>query len=368
MYYSVGNSGGETSGMMTHQLLFESDVKRNDLIINFNNTGDEHNATLDFLDKQQREWCVEYHWLEYDFVSGFADAVLRKPATYDALSECVANGTGFAGMYHTDVLDKIRWNEEFKSKITVNKAVREIAVKTPFLFSTSYWDDLEVVADYKRCMADFYELFNTSRGKLTHRFKQVNYRSADRGGIPFLKTLLYKNAIRYVKRLPYVVPNPAQRFSTGDLKIKVAEDFLKSIGLTVGKDCVKVIGIRYDEPKRYYGNYDPGAVYMPLFEQQTTSDDVKRFWDDQRFELSIRHEKWLGNCVDCYLKTELKRIKACQSSPIHFQRRNVIEKAANEVMRRDVSAERILNLAQVSNITVDDIKADTAEQMECMCG
>ena len=338
-------------------------INPDDLIITFDNTGDEYKATYEFLQAQQIHWDIRFNWLEYDFTEGFSELILKRPPTYEALAQCVKDGTGFTGMYHTDLLNTIKWSDEWKDKTTRPKSIKKsLKEGQTQLFGNSYSDYIETIRDFSRCMKDFYSMIDKSRGDLSDRFREVSYTTANRTGLPFLKNLLYKNAIRYVKDLPYIVPNAAQRFSTGDLKVRVSDNYLESLGLK-RQEYIKVLGIRYDEPARYWGNLtSDGITWMPLYEQKIVSGDVKTFWDSMPFQLSIRDKKWLGNCVDCYLKTFERRVKACQESPEHFERRMVIEQAAGDFMKRGEPAERILEVA--SQIEVEDKESG----ISCMCG
>ena len=107
---------------------------------------------------------------------------------------------------------------------------------------------------------------------------------------------------------------------------------------------------------------------MPLYDLGITSADVKAFWDKMPFQLEIRDRKYLGNCVDCYLKTNIKRIRACQESPIHFWRRNIIEQAAGDSMKRSQSVAQIIEDAKTKVITNEMLGMDPEKEMSCTCG
>jgi hypothetical protein len=367
MKLHIGNSAGETSGMMTRLLQTKYGFKKKDMLIIFNNTGQEADASLDFLHQQELAWGLQYVWTEFEFPEGFEEVVMKRPATYEALEQCVNEGVGIAGMYNTELLDTVRWNDEYKEKF--RKPKKKQKWEQISFYDAEYWDLIETIADYTRCMRDFYQLFGKTRGELNDRFNVVDYRSADRGGIPFLKCILYLNAVRYVKGLPYIVPNPAHRFSTGNLKVRVSDYYLASLGLKRGRDFKTCLGIRHDESDRYWNNLaSDGSVWMPLWEEKITQKDVSEFWDNQPFQLAIRDRKWMGNCVDCYLKTTLRRVKACQESPVHFWRTMIIEKAVGDFMVRTMPAEKILQLAEERTVSEEDIANDTERQMSCFCG
>lgn len=345
MLHVISNSGGETSGMLTHFVIKKYGT--NGVIVNFMNTGDEHPDTYKFIEDQEDHYGFEFNWLEYEWPEAFSDAILNgRPVTYVELSNAVDSGAGFEWFYKTDVLDKIKWRQD---------EVKFTGV------------DEEMAKDFRRCMREFYALFGKTQRKLGDRHRLVNRHTANKDGLPFLKIMVYLNAIRYVKQLPSVVPNANHRFSTGNLKVKTVDSFMKSKGWKEGKDYITYLGIRKDEETRYWGNLKTnGGIKMPLFEMGITKHDVKVFWDDMPFQLGIRDRPYLGNCVDCYLKTKLKRIKAAQEYPEYYFRRMLLEKAAGDSMKRTQPAEEVLIEAQKGyEINLDE---DNEYDIPCMCG
>lgn len=131
-------------------------------------------------------------------------------------------------------------------------------------------------------------------------FEIVSHNSASRNGEPF-KGL--------VKKRKYL-PNPVQRFCTGDLKIKTMHRWAKSIGLN---DWTKVLGLRYDESRRVANSKSSkeltrggcGGVDFPLYTARVSARDVVEWWRCQNFDLglpSINNKTPLGNCDLCFLK------------------------------------------------------------------
>jgi len=73
------------------------------------------------------------------------------------------------------------------------------------------------------------------------RFKIVDFDSASRNGEPFEK------CIKHYRKLP----NPVQRWCTGQLKIRTIHRYLRSLGWEHDEtDNDDFIGIRADEPRR----------------------------------------------------------------------------------------------------------------------
>ena len=64
---AVSFSGGRTSAYMAYMLRSTSDAE---LRFVFMNTGQEHEATLEFVDRCSREWNLGVVWLEADVKHG----------------------------------------------------------------------------------------------------------------------------------------------------------------------------------------------------------------------------------------------------------------------------------------------------------
>jgi 3'-phosphoadenosine 5'-phosphosulfate sulfotransferase (PAPS reductase)/FAD synthetase len=70
----VGFSGGRTSGYMLRRMLEAYNGKLpDDTIVCFQNTGDEDERTLAFVDRVSREWGVPIVWLEYTEEFNYTD-------------------------------------------------------------------------------------------------------------------------------------------------------------------------------------------------------------------------------------------------------------------------------------------------------
>jgi len=127
------------------------------------------------------------------------------------------------------------------------------------------------------------------------RFKVVTYETASRNGEPF------ENCIRYYKKLP----NPAQRWCTGQLKIRTIHRYLRSLGWKHDEtNNDDFIGIRADEPRR-------AAKFarerIPLVVAGIGKSDVGNFWKNQSFDLGLPNFNGVtyhGNCDLCFLKGE----------------------------------------------------------------
>jgi len=88
---AVAFSGGRTSAFMLRQILDAFDDEQpEDLAVTFQNTGLEHEATYDFIDRVAKEWDVQITWLEYAIDDD--DKPTAKVVTYDTASR---NGEPF---------------------------------------------------------------------------------------------------------------------------------------------------------------------------------------------------------------------------------------------------------------------------------
>jgi 3'-phosphoadenosine 5'-phosphosulfate sulfotransferase (PAPS reductase)/FAD synthetase len=132
-------------------------------------------------------------------------------------------------------------------------------------------------------------------------FKVVNFQTASRNGEPF-EDLIRNGSRKYL-------PNPMTRYCTVDLKIKVAQRYLFSIGWT---EWDNLVGIRADEARRVAkirANPSSGnkgiTRFMPLAEAGITKETVGDFWRNQSFDLelpNINGVTYHGNCDLCFLK------------------------------------------------------------------
>jgi 3'-phosphoadenosine 5'-phosphosulfate sulfotransferase (PAPS reductase)/FAD synthetase len=124
------------------------------------------------------------------------------------------------------------------------------------------------------------------------KFKVVNYETASRDGKPFEQLIEKRNYL----------PNRVTRFCTSDLKIKPMSKYLQSLGF---KEWDAAVGIRKDEPNRYYkmknkAKKDRWEYLFPLWDFNIVKQDVLNFWKQQDFDLNIHSEH--GNCDFCFLK------------------------------------------------------------------
>ena len=138
------------------------------------------------------------------------------------------------------------------------------------------------------------------------KFKVVDFNTASRNGEPF------EAVIRYYNKLP----NPAQRWCTGILKIRTIHKFVRSLGWEHHEtDNSDFIGIRADEERR--AAKQPKDK-VPLYVARVTKQDIDTFWNNQNFKLElpiIDGETVGGNCDLCFLKALPKVVSLIQQKP-----------------------------------------------------
>lgn len=123
------------------------------------------------------------------------------------------------------------------------------------------------------------------------RFKRVTYETASRSGEPFEQLIIKKNYL----------PNPVARFCTEELKVKLIDKYVKSIGHT---EVETMVGVRADEQRRL-PKLRARGLRVPLADAGITQDDVQSFWRSSPFDLKLEFRDGvtaLGNCDLCFLK------------------------------------------------------------------
>ena len=119
--------------------------------------------------------------------------------------------------------------------------------------------------------------------------------AASRNGEPFIEM------IRSRQQLPNVV----MRSCTTDLKVRTANRWARHELGWKAKDTWSVLGIRYDEPRRWKkALWDECHTVYPMVDARATVDDVFAFWSDQAFDLGLRPDQ--SNCDLCFLKGAAK--------------------------------------------------------------
>ena len=129
-----------------------------------------------------------------------------------------------------------------------------------------------------------------------NRFERVGHNSASLNGEPFEALVMHR----------MYLPNVRARFCTIELKVRTAKRYLRSLGWD---HWTNVIGFRADEPARVNKPppRDRWTVWTPMVHAGVTRQAVEDFWKSQPFDLQLPNiggACWLGNCDDCFLKSE----------------------------------------------------------------
>jgi len=194
--------------------------------------------------------------------------------------------------------------------------------------------------------------------------KVVTYETASRNGEPF------EQVIRNYKKLP----NPAQRWCTGVLKIRVIHKYLRSLGWDHSeKTNNDLVGIRADEPRRA-AKMEKNKI--PLFTAGVTKQTIDDFWANQPFKLNlqIHHgESLLGNCDLCFLKSLDKKINIVRQHPEKTIWWAKMEKLVNEInpdhggtgdrFRKDQPS-----YESMSDFVKNQLTLFNDESIDCFCG
>ena len=160
------------------------------------------------------------------------------------------------------------------------------------------------------------------------RFKRVTYETASRNGEPFAASIDQNGK-------PYL-PNPVARICTINLKIRVIDKYLKSLGWD-HNEKMDWVGIRADEQRRAA---KIGRERTPLVVDGVTKETVGNFWKSQPFDLKLPNHNGVtmhGNCDLCFLKPA-----------------NQIYSLINEKPERAIWWMEMERLAQSSNKTYGD--------------
>jgi len=200
-------------------------------------------------------------------------------------------------------------------------------------------------------------------GDQNPKFKIVNYETASRDGKPF------EDCIKHYKKLP----NPAQRWCTGQLKIRTIHRYLRSLGWKHDEtNNDDFIGIRADEPRR--------AAKMPkhkipLFTAGVTKETIQEFWASQPFGLNLkihRGESLLGNCDLCFLKSMDKKMNIAREHPEKTVWWAKMEELAATITDGNANKFRIDRPSYAQMLSYSTKQTDmfdlSGESIPCFCG
>lgn len=132
------------------------------------------------------------------------------------------------------------------------------------------------------------------------RHKIVDFETASRNGEPFEEMISNLG-----------IPTTNAPFCSDQLKRKVIESYLKSIGW---KGYWKAIGIRTDEIDRMNEKWRENKILYPLIQMKpTTKKQVIGWFKFQDFDLDIHPDD--GNCNNCWKKDLLRLCRNARRDP-----------------------------------------------------
>ena len=142
-----------------------------------------------------------------------------------------------------------------------------------------------------------------------HAHAVVNFESASRNGEPFQQM----NGVRKM------LPTAKVRACTAQLKVETIERYcIRDRGWPNRRALCHVIGIRADEPHRIRkALYEECRMEYPMVDARVTKQDVRRFWEEQPFDLMI--DSWKGNCDLCPLKRKGTLLQTMREEPWRAQ-------------------------------------------------
>ncbi len=325
-------SGGRSSAYSLISLINGGFGKLDNHIVSFQNTGKEHQTCYDFLKNLEGNLPIKITYLEYCVSELFISEFINPSFSYGKFD-----------------------NAEYKS-------IGEIL-------------DVEKLKafDYSKSPKnDWYK--NGYAGK---RFKIVKFEELNKVGKPFCDAFLYTCAIRIMKGKGLILPNQSSRWCTGEMKDKVLNKYLKSIGI---KKYIKYLGIRNDEPlrvDRVLRKTDKNVTYdMPLNWMGVSKMDVLKTWRNQSIDLgkddgSNLFNDFLGNCTHCHLKSKVKKKYLMKIGISHLFYAQ-IERLVNEY-NRDSDAmnrshgtyDKLKEESLNEEISLQDVLSDEEIELSC---
>jgi 3'-phosphoadenosine 5'-phosphosulfate sulfotransferase (PAPS reductase)/FAD synthetase len=215
--------------------------------------------------------------------------------------------------------------------------------------------EAEGTLDFIRKCGEFYDkeiIWLEYNPENKNKFDIVNFETASRNGEPFEK-LIIKNKF---------LPNQQMRFCTVEMKAKTIKRYLKNYLKLEISDVEMILGIRADEPNRYYklkdSNRNGWENVMPLFKANITKKNIFEFWKKQPFDLNINSHE--GNCDLCFLKGLTKKIELLRQNPKVADWWIEMEKNINATFNKNYSVSELLKMSKEQlNLFDNDI--------ECFC-
>jgi 3'-phosphoadenosine 5'-phosphosulfate sulfotransferase (PAPS reductase)/FAD synthetase len=185
-----------------------------------------------------------------------------------------------------------------------------------------------------------------------HWFNVVSFATASREGEPFAALIGKRN----------YCPNRVARFCTQDLKIRPIKKYCQRV---LGwKHWVNLVGIRYDEPRRWNKSKSVERnevfdVEHPLVKWRVTKPQVLEYFQNMPFDLELKEHE--GNCDLCFLKGKKKKQAIARETPEKFDWWIAQEKKIGGTFTPDYSYE------QLRLHVINSPQFDFDDSIECFC-
>jgi len=193
-------------------------------------------------------------------------------------------------------------------------------------------------------------------------FEVVTYKTASRNGEPFEQLIRKYSAL----------PNPVQRFCTGNLKIRAMHKYLKSIGWEHNEtNNPDFVGIRADEERRAR---KMDRHKMPLYLDGVTKHDVVKFWESNTFDLElpiVNGETVGGNCDLCFLKSLPKILTLIKQNPsraVWWAKMEEIVPAIDKIGTGNTFRRDRPSYAKIHEYIDKQFEMFEEDSIECFCG
>lgn len=160
------------------------------------------------------------------------------------------------------------------------------------------------------------------------------------------------------------VPNRVTRFCTKMLKVVLARDYLRGIGIS---EVENLIGFRFDEKRRILKYKSRWVGYKPAFPlalRGVTKEMVNDYWDKKPYTLEIPHI--LGNCDLCFLKGKNALISIMRLYPELADKWIADETRTGGTYLNGVSYAKLREIAQSSLFREYDL-AEIRPAFDCSC-
>jgi len=275
--------------------------KRGDVVI-FNNTSAEHPKTYEFVRKCKHkceEYGIPFFITEFQTYEDSKNGIYNRFKTYRLVNEYpYSSENPFGYRYKGEVFEEmVSWQMYLPNVMT-----RSCTINLKTEVTEMFLEDWLLGFEYIDTQGHYGQ---TSRVDLDILYQQ---HQKNGGGVPID---IFK------AKKEYVLSCPIQRKKQFFKDYTTAEINNQNIYFEEEIEYNSFIGFRADEPNRYekmlrrnkgkreeisYIKEKNEHIYMPLIDNGITVEDIKKYWDNQEWDLGLPYDGTLGNCVFCFMK------------------------------------------------------------------